>query len=178
MEGDAGSHRATTAARLRWVLVVGLLAANVVFFSMGLLAAVVGGRLTSWGNGAGGLNGWADLSQTIFSLTVGLAATIATFRDTRRIPIALAVLATGLLIGFGYLTGGHLVDPCDRGWWGPDSRIGSQPLCERFGAGLSINTRFHLLLHATLGVLSAVVAAVLYLRTSLVAWWPPEASTR
>lgn len=171
---DTETPRSTFAARLRWLLVVGLLVANVVLLAMGAIAAAFGGELTSWGNGAGGLDGWADLSQTIFSLAVGVAAGIATFREGRAIPIAVAVFATGLLIGTGYLIGGHLVDPCDRGWWDARNRIGDQPLCERFGFELGIHTRFHLLLHATLGVPSAAIAALLYRRTKLIGWWPPE----
>ena len=172
---DTDTRGSTSAARLGWLLVVGLLVANVVLLAMGSLAAAFGGELTSWGNGAGGLDGWADLSQTIFSLVVGVAAGIATFREGRAIPIAVAVFATGLLIGTGYLIGGHLVDPCDRGWWDAGSRVGDQPLCERFGQlGLAVNTRFHLLLHATLGVLSSGVAVLLYRRTRLIGWWPPE----
>ena len=171
---DTETRGSTSAARLRWSLVVGLLAANVVMLAMGSFAAAFGGELTSWGNGAGGLDGWADLSQTIFSLVVGVAAGIATFREGRAIPIAFAVFATGLLIGIGYLIGGHLVDPCDRGWSDARSRVGDQPLCERFGLELNVHTRFHLLLHASLGVLSSAVAALLYRRTRLFGWWPPE----
>jgi hypothetical protein len=171
---DTETPGSTSAARLRWLLVVGLLVANVVLLAMGSLAAALGGGLSSWGNGAGGLNGWADLSQTIFSLVIGVAAGVATFREGRAIPVAVAVFATGLLIGVGYLIGGHLMDPCDRGWWDARSRIGDQPLCERFGLELSVHTRFHLLLHATLGVLSCAVAVVLYRRTRLIGWWPPE----
>ena len=65
---SAASKSATLAARLRWLLVVGLLFANTVWFTMGLVAAAFGGSLTGWGSGAGGLGGWPDLSQTIFSL--------------------------------------------------------------------------------------------------------------
>lgn len=171
---NADTRRSDSGARLRWLLVVGLLVANGVLLVMGSLAAAFGGDLTGWGNGAGGLDGWADLSQTIFSLVVGVAAGIATFREGRAIPVAVAVFASGLLIGTGYLIGGHLVDPCDRGWWDASSRIGDQTLCERFGGELAVHTRFHLLLHATLGVVSAAATVVLYRRTRLIGWWPPE----
>ena len=63
----------TTAPRLRWVLVVGLLAANLLVFVLGVIAAAVGGGLSDWGNGAGGLGGWANELMTYFSLLVGFA---------------------------------------------------------------------------------------------------------
>ena len=53
-QADA-ARSSTTAPRLRWVLVVGLLVANSLFFALGVLAAVVGGSLSDWGKGAGGL---------------------------------------------------------------------------------------------------------------------------
>jgi hypothetical protein len=168
----ADTRRFITAARLRWLLVVGLLAANVVFFAMGSLAAAVGGGLTDWGNGAGGLGGWADGSITIFSIVVGIAAGLATFREGRSIPVAMAVLVTGLLIGVGFLEGGHLVDPCARGWWDFSNTVGDTRLCSTRG---DIDERFHLLLHASIGVLAASIAAFVYRRRSLFGWWPPEA---
>lgn len=171
---DSQVRRSTTAARLRWLLVVGLLAANLLLLAMGLLAAGVGGGLTDWGSGAGGLGGWTDGLMTIFSVAVGFAAGVATFKEGRSIPVALTVMVTGLLIGVGYLIVAHLVDPCVNGWWDANSQIGSQPLCERFGSELNSHTRFHLLLHAIVGVLSAWVAALIYRWRKLFAWWPPE----
>jgi hypothetical protein len=166
------TQREATAARLRWLLVVGLLAANVVLLAMGLLAAAFGGRLTSWGSGAGGLDGWADLSQTMFSLVVGVLAGIATIREGRSIWLAAGVGITGLLIGTGYLLLSHLVDPCARGWWDSSTSFGDTAACA--GAG-DIAERFHLLLHAVFGVISAGVAALIYRHRRLFGWWPPEA---
>ena len=161
------SKRSTLAARLRWLLVVGLLCANAVWFTMGLVAAAFGGSLTNWGSGAGGLGGWPDLSHTIFSFVVGLAAATATFRAERRIRVAVVVFGTGLLIGTAYLVGAHLADPCDRGWWDFDSELGGARLCSSEG---EIAQRFHLLLHGTTGVLAAAVAATLFRRTRLIGW--------
>lgn len=62
------------AVNLRRLLVLGLLAGTLVLFAMGSVAAVAGGGLAKLGSGAGGLDGWADLSMTLFSLGVGLAA--------------------------------------------------------------------------------------------------------
>jgi hypothetical protein len=160
---DVGT-RSTAAVNLRWALVIGLLAWNLILFAMGSLAAAFGGGLSDWGKGAGGLDGWADLSMTIFSFAVGLPAAIATFREDRSISRAVGVFATGLLVGTGYLTGGHLVDPCDRGWWGFSTDLGDTRLCSSNG---DIAIRFHLLLHATLGVVSALVAVVIYRRRNL-----------
>lgn len=172
----ADSRRSTLAARLRWLLVVGLLCANAVWLSMGVIAAAFGGSFTDWGSGAGGLGGWPDLSQTIFSLLVGLAAAITTFRAGRRIRVAVIVFATGLLIGTVYLVGAHLADPCDRGWWDFDTKVGGARLCSSQG---EIAQRFHLLLHGIAGVLAAAVAATLFRRTHLISWWrkqTPETS--
>ena len=52
------------------------------------------------------------------------------------------------VVALGYFMVAHAVDPCVNGWWDADSRIGDQPLCERFGAELNWHTRFHLLAHA------------------------------
>ncbi len=164
-----------TAERWRWLLVVGLLAANVVFLALGAIAAAVGGDLTDWGNGLGGLNGWADLSMTLFSLTVGLAAAVATFLERRSILVAVAVFATGLLVGTGFLIGGHLADPCANGWWDTATRVGNTRLCH-YPRG-DIAERFHLLLHGSTGVLTAGIAAVIYRRANLIVWWPWSATS-
>lgn len=152
------------AVNLRRLLVLGLLAGTLVLFAMGSVAAVAGGELAKWGSGAGGLDGWADLSMTLFSLGVGLAAGIATYREGRSRAVSIAVFATGLLVGVGYLVGGHLLDPCVRGWWGFGDKVGEALLCDSSG---DIALRFHLLLHATTGVLSAGVAVLIYRRKNL-----------
>jgi len=169
------SQRTATAFRLRWLLVVGLLVINLVLLVLGLLAAVFGGGLTDWGSGAGGLGGWADGSMTIFSLSFGLAAGIATFRSGGSIRLSVIVFATGILVGVGFLTGGHLLDPCDRGWWDFNSKAGDTRLCS---ARSDIALRFHLLLHAIVGTASAIVALALYRGRGLIGWWPPEVTTR
>jgi hypothetical protein len=165
------ARRSIMAPRLRWLLVIGLMAANLVVFAMGVLAAVVGGGLSDWGNGAGGLGGWADLSMTFFSFLIGLAAAIATFKERRAVLVSGAVFATGLLISTGFLEFGHLMDPCDRGWWDSSTTVGGERLCSPYG---DIAVRFHLLLHGASGVLAAILAAVIYRRKNLFAWWPPE----
>jgi hypothetical protein len=55
-----------------------------------------------------------------------------------------------------------MADPCVRGWW--DYYDGDTSLCHSRG---DIAQRFHLLLHATFGVLSAGIAAVIYRRADL-----------
>jgi hypothetical protein len=167
---QAEGQSSTAAVNLRWSLVMGLLAWNLILFAMGSLAAALGGGLSDWGKGAGGLDGWADLSATIFSIGIGLPAAIATFREDRSILVAVGVVATGLLIGTGYLAGGHLVDPCDSRWWGFSTELGGTKLCSSNG---DIAIRFHLLLHASPGVISSLVAVVIYRRRNLFAWWPP-----
>jgi hypothetical protein len=170
MQADA-ARASTIAARLRWLLVVGLLAANLLLFAMGSLAAVVGRGLSDWGDGAGGLGGWANELMTYFSYLVGLAAAIATFRERRTVLVAVAVFATGPLIGTGFLDAAHLLDPCARGWWDFSTTVGDTRVCSAQG---EIAVRFHLLLHGAFGVLAAAAAAVIYKRTNLFSWWPPE----
>jgi hypothetical protein len=170
-----GSQRSVAAFRLRWLLVVGLLVINLVLLVMGSLAALVGGGLTDWGSGAGGLGGWADGSMTIFSLTFGLAAGTATFRAGGSIRLSVIVFATGILVGIGFLTGGHLLDPCARGWWEFNSKTGDTRLCS---ARHDIALQFHLLLHAIVGTASAVLALALYRGRDLIGRWPPEAPAR
>jgi hypothetical protein len=159
------------AARLRWLLVIGLLAANLLLFALGSLAAVVGRGLSDWGDGAGGLDGWANELTTYFGYLVGLAAAIATFRERRKVLVAVAVFATGPLISTGFLDAAHLLDPCARDWWDLTTTVGETPVCS---VGGEIAVRFHLLLHGIFGVLAAAVAAVIYKRTNLINWWPPE----
>ena len=168
--GDVEGRISPTAVTLRWTLVMGLLAWNLLLLAMGSLAAAAGGELSDWGKGAGGLGGWADLSMTIFSFAVGLPAAIATFRENRSIPIAVGVFATGLLVGIGYLEGGHLVDSCARGWWDSLTQVRGTRPCSSRG---DIAVRFHLLLHAILGVVSAGMALVIYRRRNMFGWWPP-----
>lgn len=159
----------TVAARMRWILVVGLLATTIVMFVLGSIAAAVGGDLEDWGDGAGGLGGWPDLFMTFFSFLVGLAAAIATFRERRSVLLSVAVFATGLLISTGYLVLAHLADPCVRGWWDSDTSVGDAGMCSPID---EIASRFHLLLHGSFGMLAAGVAAVIYRRTDLTEWWP------
>jgi hypothetical protein len=62
---------------------------------------------------------------------------------------------------FEALVGGSSYEPTDH------------RLCSTRG---DIFERFHLLLHATLGVLAACIAAFVYRRRRLFGWWPPEAA--
>lgn len=160
------------AVKLRRLLVLGVLAGYLVLFAMGSIAAVAGGELSAWGNGAGGLDGRADSYVTFFSLGVGLAAGIVTYRQGRSRAVSVAVFATGLLVSIGYFFGGHLLDPCARGWLVFGDTVGDAFLCSSrtiasfsepvTASGGDIATRFHLLLHATTGVLSASVAVWIY----------------
>jgi hypothetical protein len=166
---DREPQKSTTAAKLRWLLVIGLLAANLVSFAMGSLAAVIGRGLSEWGNGAGGLGGWANEAMTFFSYLVGFAAAIATFRERHTILLPAAVFATGLIISTGFLDLAHLADPCARDWWDFSTTVGDTRMCSPNG---DIAVRFHLLLHGTFGVLTAAAATAIYRRRNLFEWWP------
>lgn len=118
----------------------------------GIGAAALGGSLTDLGSGYGGLWGVPALLLTFAALILGVAAVIAIGRafgpEVRRLRLAVLVLAGVWVVAIGYTSVAHLVDPCVNGWWDASSRIGSQPLCERFGSELNWHTRFHLFAHA------------------------------
>lgn len=126
-------------------------------FVGGVAAAVLGGSFTDLGSGAGGLYAVPALVLDLTAVVIGIPASIIVARHLRtERPWLRAALITGgglWVIAIGYLVIAHWIDPCINGWWGPDSRIGSQPLCERFGDKLNWHTRFHLLAHAAPAVL-------------------------
>lgn len=135
--------------RLMMATITVVIAVSVV---AGIGAAAIGGSLTDLGSGYGGLWGVPALLLTFVALILGAVAAIKTGRalgpDLRRLRIAVLVLAGVWIVAIGYANVAHLVDPCVNGWWDANSRIGSQPLCERFGSELNWHTRFHLLAHA------------------------------
>ncbi len=118
----------------------------------GIAAAAVGGPLSQLGSGYGGLYGLPDLLLTVSALLVIVPAVVIVARrlgpGSRRRRRAV-IGATGVwVIAIGYSVVAHVLDPCLNGWWDATSRIGSEPLCERFGSELNWHTRFHLLAHA------------------------------
>lgn len=139
----------------------------------GVGAAVVGGSLTDLGSGYGGLWGVPAVLLTFVALILGIAAAIKTGRapgpEVRRLRLAVLVLAGVWVVAIGYANVAHLVDPCVNGWWDASSRIGSQPLCERFGSELNWHTRFHLVAHAA----PAAILLVPYL-WAIRRWSTPE----
>jgi hypothetical protein len=146
MSGQRGLPRI---ARLMTASIAGVVA---VALAAGVGAAVVGGSLTDLGSGYGGLWGLPALLLTLVALILGVGVVIKVTRamrpETGRLRIATLVVAGGWLVTIGYANVAHMVDPCVNGWWDANSRLGSQPLCERFGTELNWHTRFHLLAHA------------------------------
>lgn len=124
----------------------------VVSVAGGAAAALVGRGLTDLGSGAGGLFGLPSLLLTVIALVLGLPAAVIAARLVRPadgwIGVAVLVGVGAWVVAIGYFVIAHAVDPCVNGWWDGRSRIGSQPLCERFGSELNWHTRFHLLAHA------------------------------
>jgi len=118
----------------------------------GIMAAVFGGALTDLGSGFGGLYGLPALVLTLLALGVGIPAGVVVARrlgSNRGWLLATAIVIGGVfVVAIGYERVAHAIDPCANGWWGPDSMIGSQPLCERFGSELNWHTRFHLAAHS------------------------------
>lgn len=141
--GDSRSLRLTIQS-LTAVVIVSLVG--------GIAAAVVGGSLTNLGSGAGGLFGIPSILTTLIALFVAIPAAVGTARHARHSPgrpRAVITIAGGAwIVAIGYFVVAHAVDPCVNGWWDARSRIGDQPLCERFGPDLNWHTRFHLLAHA------------------------------
>ncbi len=169
----------TTTGRLCWLLAVGLIAWNAALVVMGSLDAIRGEGLSDWGGGPGGLDGLAFVIQLVFGFDVGLIAAVVIVnvcRSAGSILIAVAVLAGGLLIPYAYLAGGHLVDPCTRAWWSESTQIRGAKLCEvshessgpiRGVTYNEISGQFHLVLHASVGMLAAVAVALAFWRISL-----------
>ena len=118
----------------------------------GVAAALIGGSLTDLGSGAGGLFGIPSILTTLIALFVAIPAAVAISRQTRlspgRLRAAIVIGSGAWIVAIGYFVVAHAVDPCVNGWWDAQSRIGDQPLCERFGQELNWHTRFHLLAHA------------------------------
>jgi len=145
----------------------------------GIGAAALGGSLTDLGSGYGGLWGLPALLLTLIALIVGVAAAIKIGRElspeSGRLPIAVLVLVGAWVVAMGYANVAHMVDPCVNGWWDANSRIGSQPLCQRFGSELNWHSRFHLVAHA------APAAVLLGLYLSAIKRWggkEPDAAAR
>lgn len=136
---------------LRWLMwLLGIVVG--VSLAGGVAAALVGRGLTDLGAGPGGLFGVPSLLLTLGALVLGLPAAVIVARLVRPadgwIGKAVLVGIGAWVVAIGYFVVAHAVDPCVNGWWDGRSRIGSQPLCERFGPELNWNTRFHLLAHA------------------------------
>ena len=136
----------------------------------GVAAAALGGSFTDLGSGAGGLFGIPSALTTMIALFIALPAAVIAARQAGHAPGWLrhaAVIGAGAwIVAFGYFMVAHAVDPCVNGWWDARSRIGNQPLCERFGSELNWHTRFHLLAHAV----PAAVLLAIYLRA--IRRWP------
>lgn len=147
-EDRSRSLRWTTRS-LKVVIVVSLIG--------GITAAVVGGSLSKLGSGAGGLFGIPSILTTLIALFLAIPAAVGMVRQTRRssgwLRSATVTVAGAWIVAIGYFVVAHAIDPCLNGWWDLRSRIGDQPLCERFGSDLNWHTRFHLLAHAGPGAI-------------------------
>lgn len=145
------NHRRDRSRTLGWTT-RSLTVVIVVSLVGGVAAAVLGGGLTELGSGAGGLFGLPSILTTLIALFLAVPAAVGMARPSRRAPgwvRAAAVTAAGAwIVAFGYFMVAHAVDPCLNGWWDARSRIGDQPLCERYGLELNWHPRFHLVAHA------------------------------
>ena len=146
-----GANRSGLPRIVRW-MILSLTVVIVISVVAGVAATVVGGSLTRLGDGFGGLYGAPALLLTFIAFVVGVPATIIVTKrlgpDERRLRAGVVVLVGVWVVGVGYAQVAHSIDPCANGWWDARSRVGSQPLCERFGSELNWHTRFHLVAHA------------------------------
>ncbi len=144
------TNRQDTSRALRWT--VGSFTAVIgVSVVAGVAAALFGGSLTDLGSGAGGLYGIPSLLTTATAFAAVPTAIVMARRADRSpgwLRIAIVVAAGAWIVAIGYFVVAHTFDPCVNGWWDANSRIGDQPLCERFGPELNWHTRFHLIAHA------------------------------
>ena len=125
---------------------------------LGSLIATRWPFLEDWGGGFGGGNGLPVLGY-VLAVVLGVPSLLAAIQDpSKRVGRLLAFVGPFIiLVGFAGVS--HALDPCVTGLWDASSRLGSQPLCERFGGELNIHTRFHLLHHA---LVPTVVLVPLY----------------
>ncbi len=152
---SSGPHRRRRAGAgsrgLRWVI-RSLTVIIAVSLAGGIAAALAGGPLSDLGSGAGGLFGIPSLLTTLIALFVAIPTATVVARQARHSPgwlrAGVVVAAGAWIVAIGYFVIAHAVDPCVNGWWHARTRIGDQPLCERFGPELNVHTRFHLLAHA------------------------------
>ena len=146
-----GANRSGLPRIVRW-MILSLTVVIVISVVAGVAATVVGGSLTRLGDGFGGLYGAPALLLTFIALMVGVPATIIVAKrlgpDERRLRAGVVVFVGVWVVGIGYAQVAHSIDPCANGWWDARSRVGSHPLCERFGSELNWHTRFHLVAHA------------------------------
>ena len=122
---------------------------------LGLVAAAVGGPLSALGAGPGGLWGVPQLLLLavagLVGAPVGIAAVLGGIRRGawRRVAYGSAMLLGPLLLAFGSFAVPHAVDPCG-GTFDLRTRVASVPVCMRYDStagGISVDDRFHLLLH-------------------------------
>lgn len=151
MEGTTRTRAVPDSRSLRWTI-ASLTIVIAVSLAGGIAAAVAGGSLTDLGSGAGGLFGVPSILTTLIALLLAIPAAVAAAHRARHSPgwlrAGIVIAGGAWIVAIGYFLVAHAVDPCVNGWWDTRSRIGDQPLCERFGPELNWHTRFHLLAHA------------------------------
>ena len=96
----------------------------------------------------------------VMAAVVGVLAAGWLLAVSRRPLEALIVVAGPLAVLVSYVYLAHSLDPCVLGLWQQGSSTGGVPLCETFGSGIGIHTRFHLLLHSLAGIPGLILFAV------------------
>lgn len=124
---------------------------------LGVIGAIAGGDLgLSIGSGPGGLAGFPMLAL-FGNVVVGMVAGSGGARMPRARTVMLLAVLGPALVALSFLMLAHRLDPCLRGWWDMSSGWVGAPLCESFEAELNTHTRFHLLLHASIGAPAVVL---------------------
>ncbi len=157
-------HWADRLARLALLILIVDVTLSLV---IGSLIAIKWPFLREWGGGFGGGNGLPVLGYLI-ALFLGAPSLLAAIQGSNKRAGRLMAFMGPLIILVGFGGVSHALDPCVTGLLDGTSRLGSQPLCERFGAELNIHTRFHLLHHA---LVPTVVLVPMYL-LALSRWHP------
>ncbi|MBC8336569.1 MAG: hypothetical protein H8E29_15005 [Anaerolineales bacterium] len=134
------------ATRFVWIGLLSMILVVALNLPLSLYASVSGNRTWTLWAASGG---WALPALFYLIATLLGIPSLMKGRDFRgtRLQRALGFLGP-LAILAGFMVVAHTLDPCHRGWWDLQSRINNLPLCEYYWGEVTIDTRFHWLMHA------------------------------
>lgn len=137
-------------AQAALVLILSVILASIV---LGVIAIVTWPSFPILGAGPGGANG---IPAILLMVATGMGAPsllLALFHLLRgewsKLGRALPFFGPAFLF-FGFFFVSHAFDPCGFGFTSFQTMFLGSPLCQHWGGGLEIHTRFHLLHHAVI----------------------------